>query len=131
MECNYLQWSFQGTKSLTQCCFSRLCPYLLHRTLYKTILSQHPYMKLKVKVWFLCTRLVASFWRLHYYYCCTRIFEKKSTTPFQSLLLFGTRTLQVLNEGAFHRYRRLAEGLVYTNSLVSSFQAFLSNGPFL
>jgi hypothetical protein len=64
------------------------------------------------------------FGRLH---CSARNFENHhfENDSFWSRLVVGIRTPQILNEGAFHQYRRLAEGLVYFNRLVSSFQVFL------
>ena len=113
-------------------CFSRLRPYWIHRTLYKNTsgtLSRLAWQKLP-KTEAPSQSTVPLHWNSHFLETILIPLGQKprktpKTTPFWSRFVVGTRTPQILNDGASRHYRRLAEGLVHWNSLVSSFQVFL------
>ena len=97
------------------CCFSCLRLYLLHKTLYKTTKSKYGSSILAI--------LEASFWRLHCY-CWARNLEKhQKWHHFEVSCFLGLEHFSYWTKE--RGYRQLAEGLVYGNSLVSSFQVFL------
>ena len=91
---------------------------LLYNRLYKRYSKCgriYQKQKLKVKVWCLCTG-IATF-RDYTTTVGPETSKSIKMMPFSSHLIVGTRTPQILNDGASCHYRWLAEGLVHWNSL--------------
>ena len=127
----YLWWSFRGTKSVitvsvvfVQTCFIERCKKRLVGLYLDLRGWSYQKQKLKVKVRCFCTE-IATFWRLYCYRWARNLEKHQKWRHFEVTSLLGLELLRYCsNEGASCHYRRLAEGIVHWNILVSSFYVF-------